>query len=210
MHTPEVGPLVGAINAIANHGYAVIDNYLLPSEIEALAAVVKEKWLAGQMIRGKTGKNALANQPIRGDYIAWLDEHDSQLVVQAYLKKMELLRLLLNEQLFMNVHVLETHAAVYPVGSVYQKHLDQFSNGAMPHPQQRQLSASLYLNPNWQTSDGGALRLHLNATSHVDIQPHAGRIVLFLSAQFWHQVLPATRERLSLTGWLRTREQFII
>ncbi|MFT6394425.1 MAG: SM-20-related protein [Methylophilaceae bacterium] len=43
----------------------------------------------------------------------------------------------------------------------------------------------------------------------MDILPKSGRIVLFLSAKFWHEVLPATRERLSLTGWFRTREQSI-
>lgn len=209
MHTAEVGPLALAVNAIEKQGYAIIDDYLLPPDIEALAAVVKEKWLAGQMVSAKTGKASLKNETIRGDYIAWLDEDDKDTAVQGCFRQMELLRLMLNMQLFINVHALETHVAVYPVGSVYQKHLDQFNNGATPHLQQRQLSASLYLNPNWQTHHGGALRLYLTESTHVDILPKSGRIVLFLSAKFWHEVLPATRERLSLTGWFRTREQSI-
>lgn len=207
MHTAEVGPLALAVNAIEKQGYAIMDDYLLPSDIKALAAVVKEKWLAGQMVSAKTGKAALKNQTIRGDYIAWLDEHDEQAAIQAYFKQMELLRSMLNRQLLMNVQSLETHIAVYPVGSRYQKHLDQFNNGETPHLQQRQLSATLYLNSHWKTHHGGALRLHLTETSHIDILPKSGRIVLFLSAQFWHEVLPTTRERLSLTGWFRTREQ---
>jgi SM-20-related protein len=36
----------------------------------------------------------------------------------------------------------------------------------------------------------------------VDILPLAGRLVCFRSDQIEHEVLPATRERLSLTGWL--------
>ena len=46
------------------------------------------------------------------------------------------------------------------------------------------------------TTDGG---------DYVDIFPRAGQLVLFRSAKFWHEVLPARRERFSLTGWLRTR-----
>ena len=33
-----------------------------------------------------------------------------------------------------------------------------------------------------------------------------GTLVAFLSSQFEHEVLPATRERCSLTGWFRRRE----
>jgi SM-20-related protein len=210
MHASEVDPLAHAINAIATRGYAIIDDFLLPSDIEALARIVKEKWLAGQMVSAKTGKSGLKNQAIRGDYIAWLDEKDEQLAVQAYFRQMELLRLRLNMQLFMNVQTLETHIAVYPIGSVYQKHLDQFSHGHAPQLQHRQLSAVLYLNPHWQAHQGGALRLQLDDDDYLDVLPQAGRIVLFLSAKFWHEVLPATRERLSLTGWFRTRDQQLI
>ena len=35
--------------------------------------------------------------------------------------------------------------------------------------------------------------------------PQAGTLALFLSADMPHEVLPATRERLSLTGWFRRR-----
>ena len=80
----------------------------------------------------------------------------------------------------------------------------------------------LYLNENWQAEQGGQLRLYTDATAenegnvegdlqqgrqdYVDIEPQGGTLVLFLSERFYHEVLPATRERLSLTGWLRRRE----
>jgi SM-20-related protein len=35
-----------------------------------------------------------------------------------------------------------------------------------------------------------------------DVLPVAGRLVCFRSDLLEHEVLPATRERLSLTGWL--------
>lgn len=210
MPTSGVDPLMRAIDAIASQGFAVLDDFLTPTETESLANIVKEKWLKGQMVSAKTGKAGLKNQHIRGDCIAWLDEHDKQPAVQAYFRQMEMLRLQLNTQLFMNVHELETHIAAYPVGRVYQKHLDQFSQGTTLEIQYRQLSAVLYLNANWQALHGGALRLYLDENNCLDILPNAGRIVLFLSAKFWHEVLPAKRERLSLTGWFRTRNHLVI
>ena len=38
-----------------------------------------------------------------------------------------------------------------------------------------------------------------------DVLPEGGTLVCFLSQRFWHEVLPARRERLSLTGWFRGR-----
>ena len=150
MHTTEAHPLALAVNAIERQGYAIMDDYLSSSNMAALATIVKEKWFAGQMVSAKTGKAALKNQTIRGDFIAWLDENDSQPAVQAYFRQMELLRLMLNMQLLMNVQSLETHVVVYPVGSVYQKHLDQFNSGATA-PTERQFGfKSKLASPSWQ------------------------------------------------------------
>jgi SM-20-related protein len=62
----------------------------------------------------------------------------------------------------------------------------------------------LYLNEGWTAEDGGALRLHLPGGPR-DVLPSAARLVAFLSERFEHEVLPAQRERLSLTGWFRRR-----
>ncbi len=206
----QADPMAQAIEAIATNGYAIIDDFLLANEIASLAEIIKNKWLSGQMISTKTGKTGLKNQDIRNDYIAWLEEEDTTPAVKAYFRQMEILRLMLNTQLFMNVQELETHVALYPVGGRYQKHLDQFSHGSSDNIQHRQLSAVLYLNENWQDHHGGALKLYLDEDNAIDILPNAGRIVLFLSAKFWHEVLPANRERISLTGWFRTRSQLLI
>ena len=161
-----------------------------------------KRYLSGAMTFAKTGQQA-KNTIIRGDSIFWLDENSHEPSVQAYFIKMHLLKNALNSHLFMNVQELETHLAVYPIGSTYKKHLDQFNQGE--GIQTRQLSSVLYLNNHWLEADGGALRLHFNEGEYLDIAPSAGKLVLFLSSQFWHEVLPATRGRISLTGWFRTR-----
>jgi SM-20-related protein len=199
-----------ALSEIEKNGYVVLDNFLHNQIIEELAAIVKSKWLNQEMISAKTGKTGLSNQSVRGDYIAWLDNQESNPALQAYIRNMEMLRLSLNTQLFLNVQELETHFAVYPIGASYQKHLDQFKHGDKSQTQHRQISAILYLNQQWQTHYGGALRLYTNNDTYIDVMPEAGRIVLFLSALFWHEVLPAQRERMSITGWFRTRANSIV
>ena len=190
------------INDLSKNGYAICDAFLPAKTISSLANIAKNRYLSGAMTLAKTGQQA-ENTSIRGDSIFWLDENSHEPSVQAYFIKMHLLKNALNFHLFMNVQELETHLAVYPIGSVYEKHLDQFNQ--CEGVQTRQLSSVLYLNNHWLAADGGALRLHLNEGEYLDIAPSAGKLVLFLSSQFWHEVLPATRDRISLTGWFRTR-----
>jgi SM-20-related protein len=52
---------------------------------------------------------------------------------------------------------------------------------------------------------GGQLRMYLDESAEHDVVPTGGCLVVFLSGDIPHEVLPATRERLSLTGWFRRR-----
>ena len=199
--------LESVINNLANCGYVVVDDFLPANIVENLNKLAKDHYAQNNMQAAKVGsKNKLQNNAIRGDSIVWLDENNENNQnndIQVYFEKMHELKKAFNEYLFLNVHEIEAHFACYPVGSFYQKHLDQFSQ--VSGNQTRQLSSVLYLNKDWQASNGGELRLYSKDNEFIDILPNAGRLVLFLSAQFWHEVLPAKVERLSLTGWFRTR-----
>ncbi|MES2547628.1 MAG: 2OG-Fe(II) oxygenase [Pseudomonadota bacterium] len=193
------------IQSLSTQGYAICEDFLPVNIISALRKETQQRYINHDMRAAKTGLIHQAEQSaIRGDHIAWLDEDVINRDIQVYFSQMHALKVALNQQLFMNVQSLETHFALYPVGSVYQKHLDQFSHGN--NAKSRQLSSILYLNNDWQTDDGGELRLYLDENKYLDILPTAGRLVLFLSAEFWHEVRPAKRERASLTGWFRIRD----
>ena len=196
--------LATIIDDLSENGYAICDAFLSAEIIAALADKATKRYLNGTMTAAKTGQSTKTlNANNRGDSIFWLSEASENTSVQAYFSKMHLLRNALNLHLFMNVQEMETHLAVYPIGSVYEKHLDQFSQGE--GVQARQLSSILYLNQDWQADDGGALRLHLTERDFIDIAPTAGKLVLFLSRDFWHEVMVAKADRISLTGWFRTR-----
>lgn len=199
------------IDHIAERGFCVIDNFLPEATVTALTNEAQQLKQAANMQEAGIGREHLAvNKTIRGDSIYWLNEDSATKAQQSYFEQMENLRLNLNQHLYIGLFGLESHLAVYPVGAFYKRHLDCFATADLNKPQ-RKISCIVYLNHDWQTEDGGQLRLYLNETDELnneksmDILPAAGRAVVFLSDTFHHEVLPATKERVSLTGWFLTR-----
>ena len=98
----------------------------------------------------------------------------------------------------------ESHYAVYRPGAGYARHLDCLRGNDA-----RVISAVFYLNDDWLDADGGALRLYLADGSTRDTYPRAGSLLLFLSARFEHEVLPASRDRMSIACWMRQRAMVV-
>jgi len=68
----------------------------------------------------------------------------------------------------------------------------------------RAVTAILYLNPDWEESHGGCLRVRLEGTGAptVDVAPSAGRMVLFDCRRIVHEVLPSHSSRWAMTAWI--------
>ena len=94
---------------------------------------------------------------------------------------------------------LEMHYAIYPPGAGYARHRDRFRDDDA-----RVLSCIAYLNDGWRAGDGGALRMHLDGGAR-DVAPAGGTLVAFLSDRVEHEVLPARRDRIAVSGWFRRR-----
>lgn len=189
---------------IARQGWSV-QSCMLPDPLpgllrdEAMAA-----WQSGCFRHAGVGRgdNWELKPEVRSDKVLWLDELDQPPAIENYLAILESLRHTVNRYCMLGLFDFEGHLAVYPPGTRYRKHLDQFRD--LGH---RKLTTILYLNHDWQEADGGQLRLYLDddASQYREILPLAGTVVSFLSEQFYHEVLPANRERYSITGWFRTR-----
>jgi len=106
----------------------------------------------------------------------------------------------INRELTLGLFEFEGHYAHYAPGAHYARHRDRFRDDDA-----RVLSCVLYLNEGWCDENGGALRLYVDPGSHRDVLPVGGTLAIFLSAQFEHEVLPATRSRWSIAGWFRRR-----
>jgi SM-20-related protein len=113
---------------------------------------------------------------------------------------MDSLREAMNRGLFLGLEDFESHFALYPPGAFYLKHVDRFRDD-----DRRMVSAVVYLNDAWLPEQGGQLRMYLDEGAQYDVVPIGGCLVVFLSGEVPHEVLPASRERLSLTGWFRRR-----
>ena len=194
-----MNPLFDTIaDGLAEHGYAVADQFL--SQIEVGTILSRESFRAGTTAFKKAGigkqQDHQINEGIRGDYIQWIDKHTASEAVSVYLRRIEQLMQHINRTLYLSMKDYEIHMTVYPVGSYYRRHLDQFKKD-----DHRKLSVICYLNEGWKEEHGGQLRIY-RTDGPLDILPVAGRLVCFRSDQLEHEVLPATRERLSLTGWI--------
>ena len=188
------------IDALSSVGWVVIDDFLEATLCQNLQSQCDATWQSGRMSQAGIGRaNALSVQKnIRGDHIQWLEMGDGA-ASDAYLMRMNALRERLNETLFLGLESSEHHFAVYPSGSFYQRHLDRFKDD-----DRRTISSVFYLNATWQESDAGQLRIDSQGQQH-DIAPLANRLVLFVSAEIWHEVLPTNAIRKSLTGWFKRR-----
>lgn len=186
---------------IAHRGWTVMSDFLSPEVVAALRGEAEQLWQQSDFRKAGTGRlGGYAIRPeIRSDHIHWLDEQQSTEAQSLYRAAVEELRQELNRELFVSLATYEAHFAVYPAGASYQKHLDRFSNA-----DERTISCSFYLNENWLEEYGGQLRLYL-PDGYLDVLPMAGTCVLFRSDTFFHEVLPATETRFSLTGWFRRR-----
>lgn len=186
------------VDGLAEEGYAVVDNFLSTGEVEAILQTEDFKRGAEKFKKAGIGKNQdlQINEAIRGDYIQWLDKSTAAAPAKIYLDRLNDLIQTINQNLFLSLKDYEVHMTIYPAGSFYKRHLDQFKKD-----DHRKLSVICYLNKDWKEEQGGQLRMYLPEGS-LDFLPLAGRLVCFRSDQIEHEVLPATRERLSLTGWI--------
>lgn len=185
-------------DGLAELGYAVVDQFLSQDEVDAILR-------SGEFAQGITNftKSGIGqrqgfhiNETVRGDYILWIDREIAEPAVKIYLDRLTALVQHLNQTLFLSLKDFEVHMTIYPAGSFYKRHLDQFKNGG-----HRKLSVICYLNNAWEEKHGGQLRMYLKS-GVIDVLPMAGRLVCFRSDQIEHEVLAATRDRLSLTGWI--------
>jgi SM-20-related protein len=187
---------------IERAGFIVVQGFLADAACRALAMECLELHANGQLQAAGIGRARARRDrsDIRGDSMRWFEPTALTPAQAPYWHAMDLLRSRLNRALLLGLDELEAHYALYPPGARYAKHRDRFRDDDA-----RVLSSVLYLNPDWHEEHGGQLRLYLPQSTHVDIYPAAGTLVLFLSAEFEHEVLPATRERLSVAGWFRRR-----
>jgi SM-20-related protein len=186
------------MDLLAQQDYTVIDDFLEISDLEQVLSFFKEKVTDDKLAKaaiGVTGKEKIIEE-IRGDYTFWLDKARDSPSLKLF-DTLDEMKSLINRMFFLSLSDYEFHLALYPIGSFYKKHLDQFQGR-----NNRMISMVLYLNENWTTGDGGELKIYPINEDPITIDPLLNRCVLFRSDTLYHEVLTAQCDRKSVTGWM--------
>lgn len=180
------------------HGPDTVDPMLVDALCDELEALID----ADRLHRAGIGRELdfQIDRDIRRDRIFWLNL--ARPAQARFLAQMERLRITLNQELFLGLFEFEGHFAHYPAGGFYRRHLDSFRGAA-----NRIVSMVTYLNRDWREGDGGELAIYAEDADQdrieATIHPRAGTMVLFLSEEVPHEVLPAHTDRISIAGWFR-------
>jgi SM-20-related protein len=191
------------LDDLAGQGWSVVPEFLSDDLVKKILQEQKLLIHEGRFRNAGIGRgDSFQVRPeIRGDKVMWLDQGQLSNAQNEYLRKIEDLRILLNKEFFLGLNNFECHFAHYPPQTFYKKHIDQFKQTSY-----RIISCILYLNQEWKAEDGGQLRIYTpedNPNHYFDVLPTAGTFVCFRSEDIPHEVLPTSRERYSVTGWLR-------
>ncbi len=194
------------VAGLAGRGLAVARDFLPPRAIAALRGEAQRRDAAADFVPAGVGRSnaRIVRGDIRGDRTGWLDEGSPAPAERALHEALATLRGAINRDLLLGLWRFEGHYALYPPGTGYLRHRDTF-RGPRPSAGERVVSCVLYLNEDWRATDGGALRIHFGSGATHDVLPDGGTLVAFLAADFEHEVLPATRPRLAVTGWFKSR-----
>lgn len=195
------------VDQLAEEGWATYPNFISADLVIALREELTALYDHGEFREAGVGKgeNFKVRPEIRSDRVLWLDPQNLSKLQKQYWNKINDLRVLFNREFYLGLKSFEAHFTKYPAGSFYKRHVDQFQQ-----VRYRILSCLLYLNPDWEPSYGGHLRIYLpdgeGGERHVDIIPMAGTLAVFRSEDIPHEVLITEKQRFSITGWMRNIE----
>lgn len=194
------------LDELVTKKFCISDDFFAPSLCRALLSDLRDLRQNDQLRAAGIGRGqqTRVQTKIRGDHIFWLPENPVSPAQEQFSKQMAKLQQDINRNFFLSLKHFEAHFAWYPPETGYQKHIDQHAGTRF-----RQITFVLYLNENWQKQDGGELILYKPESPNEileEIEPRFGRLILFRSEVFPHQVQNSHVDRHSLTGWFRNDE----
>lgn len=187
------------IDGIVDHNYAVVEGLFEQEVLSGLKQELLRLLEEEEFKRAGIGNqfNLTEEKAIRSDKIHWIENGTQQPSESAFVNRIGQFSNYLNRTCYTGIHDWEFHYACFEKGNFYKRHLDRFKND-----ESRKFSVVTYLNEDWKEEDGGTLVLYL-PTGDLKIAPRWGTTVIFKSELIEHEVLPATRNRYSVTGWLK-------
>ncbi len=193
------------VELFAAQGYAILDEWITGPQLQNLNQEFDNLFNQGHFHKAVTAASVRLDlqkkiDMMRGDWIFWLQDKNPP-ALETVFSALKLWQNELNQVFYCGINQLEAHLAHYPVGPGYERHLDQAFG-----KKNRKISFVLYLNQVWPSKNGGELILYCPKTGSIleKVSPLGGRLVLFRSDLFPHEVASSLQARRSLTGWFRS------
>jgi SM-20-related protein len=176
----------------------ITEDFISSSLASSLQENLLELFRSGALHAAGTGNNTIDHkEKNRTDMIHWLERDSGNPFENSFLDRVDAFILYLNNTCYTGITGYEFHYTLYPAGSFYRRHRDQFRND-----DSRKYSMILYLNDDWQTADGGELCIYHKDNVQM-ISPSNKKLVFFKSNELEHEVMITHTPRLSITGWLK-------
>ena len=186
------------LDQLATDDYLVVDNFISDDFFDSIQRYFLQLLDDNEFSKAAIGSSEKRQieSSIRGDFIYWLDRQEDRDLSPLFNLLDETVQQL-KQQLFLSLSDYEFHFAMYPPGTGYEKHVDQFQG-----KNNRIISMLIYLNEGWKPGDGGELKIYRQDGEEILVEPIAKRLVMFKSDTVPHEVMPTRISRKSLTGWL--------
>ena len=182
------------VRALGAEGFFIRQTWLGPVRAAVLHERVQTRLQQGglQPAAIRRGADRRVDTQTRGDSTTWLTAAEAP---EAW-AHFEALGEALSQGAYLGLGRFDLQLACYPGGgAAYARHRDAFPGAA-----NRRVTALYYLNQNWEPAHGGELLLHTSG-GPVEHAPVLDSLVVFLSEQVEHEVLPTHAPRLALTAW---------
>lgn len=200
------------LQKLASDGYVIIPNFLPEDLQEALRQDIQSLRRGGKFKIAKIGQDSTnnLNTDIRVAETCFLGANKLTDVPNPSRSNLYTIfdQLLQDLPQPLDPNLSEFLYAYYPTGGFYRRHRDALPGSASTL---RKFSLLLYLNKDWNESNGGKLRLHMDSggdflpegeePNFCDVDPHGGTLVLFESDKLPHEVLDTQAERMAIVGW---------
>lgn len=184
------------------HNDVGVSDHFLPQDLtQALRQNLEQLYTGGQTVLAGVGdaNNRVVATDIRRDKIFWIEPTTTNIAELRFVSLVDDFVAHLNATCYTGINAYEFHYAVYEEGSFYKRHKDQFKTNSA-----RKFSFVIYLNEDWEESNGGQIVLYRNDGVAQQELPTSRKAVFFKSDDLEHEVLPVSRKRLSVVGWLKS------
>jgi len=215
--------------SLEGRGFFILDDFLSSEKCEGLIHDFDLRRQRGDFQDAGVGASAEVQSKIRQSELIWLDPAHPPEASGELISFVHDLQTRLNQNFYMGLKDWEAFYSVYRPGSYYRRHVDNFKGKNrriitfilylnQHWEKSKGGELRIYWDPRKSSPSGTqatipeSMEETLSGKGNdmlkwqecfLDVEPLAGRLVVFYAPDLEHEVLPCHSDRYCITGWLR-------